>query len=83
MRAEKVTVSNLYAVRLTNDPGHVNSEYTDDTTVTLWGHDRDGVRSGVVAYEERGYRVLEEWEVPDTEESRAAFAGPTYVRADA
>jgi hypothetical protein len=76
-------VSNLYAVRLTNDPGHINSEYTDDTTVVVWGPDNARVKSSVAAYENKGYRVLEEWEVPDTDEGRATFAGPTYVRADA
>jgi hypothetical protein len=76
-------MSNLYAVRLTNDPGHVNSEYTDDTTVVVWGPDHDRVKDGITTYEQKGYRVLEEWEVPDTAEGRATLAGPTYVRADA
>jgi hypothetical protein len=76
-------MSNLYAVRLTNDPGHVNSEYTDDTTVVVWGPDHDRVKDGITTYEQKGYRVLEEWEVPDTDAGRATLAGPTYVRADA
>jgi hypothetical protein len=75
-------VSTLYAVRLTNDPGHINSEYTDDTTVVVWGPDNARVHDRVAAYEKNGYRVLEEWDVPDTDESRTAFAGPTYVLAD-
>ena len=76
-------MSTLYAVRLTNDPGHVNSEYNDATTVTVWGQDNGRVKSSVAAYEKDGYRVLEAWELPDTAESRATFAGPTNVSADA
>jgi hypothetical protein len=76
-------VSNLYAVRLTNDPGHVNSEYADDTTIIVWGLDSTRVKGRAAAYEKDGYRVLEEWETPDTAASRATFAGSTNVLADA
>jgi hypothetical protein len=49
----------------------------------VWGPDHDRVKDGITTYEQKGYRVLEEWEVPDTAEGRATLAGPAYVRADA
>jgi hypothetical protein len=73
-------VSTLYAIRLTNDPGHINSENADSTTVTLWGPDYDRVKDGISTYEQKGYRVLEEWEAPDTAASHASFVGAGSIR---